>query len=186
LLGLSPKSSLQKDTKKQIAGRQKVKIERFISIAKESFARGRAGPKVTVHYMASIDFDDRFARVGPRLDALGLSLFVFHIFVSIYVLFGWVLSSGPALLFYLFLLPLVATQWRLNKGCCVINNIESWVRTGHWRDPASREEGTFLLMLSEWMFGVKPNPKDLDRLSYATVLLLWLLAFSHFSWLAVA
>src|SRR6185295_20037677 len=30
LLGLSPKSSLQKDTKKQIAGRQKVKIERFI------------------------------------------------------------------------------------------------------------------------------------------------------------
>ena len=44
-LGLSPKSSLETDIKKQIGGRQKVKIERFISIAKESFARGRAGPK---------------------------------------------------------------------------------------------------------------------------------------------
>src|SRR5262245_58808304 len=114
--------------------------------------------------MASIDFDDRSARVGPRLDALGLSLFVFHIFVAFYVLFGWFLSSGPALLFYLFLLPLLVTQWRFNKGCCVINNIESWLRTGRWRDPTSCEEGAFLLMLSHWMFRLKPNPKDLDRL----------------------
>ena len=136
--------------------------------------------------MASIDFEDRFARVGPRLDGLGLGLFIFHIFVSVYVLIGWFVSSGPALLFYLFLLPLIAAQWRLNRGCCVINNVESWLRSGHWHDPCNREEGAFLLMLSDWLFRVRPNPKDLDRLSYATVLLLWLLAFSHFSWLSIA
>src|SRR5215510_11517295 len=115
--------------------------------------------------MASIGFEDGFVRVGPRLDALGFSLFVFHIFVAFYVLLGWFVSSSPALVFYLLLLPLIATQWWLNRGCCMINNFESWLRSGCWRDPNNKEEGAFLLMLSEWLFRVRPNPQDLDRLS---------------------
>jgi|SRR5882672_7559879 len=136
--------------------------------------------------MASIDFEDRLAHVGPRSDRLGLSLFILHLFISTYVLAGWMVSLPSGLLFYLVLLPAIATQWRINRGSCVINNLESWLRSGRWHDPANREEGAFLLMLCEWLFRVKPHPKDLDALSYVAVFLLWLLAFSHFSWLAIA
>ncbi|MSP95396.1 MAG: hypothetical protein EXR00_09010 [Alphaproteobacteria bacterium] len=129
--------------------------------------------------MASIDIQEY---AGPRQDRLGLGLFIFHIVVSLYVLFGWVMPS----LVYLVLLPLIGLQWRFNQGCCVINNFESWLRTGHWRDPDSKEEGTFLLMLCEWLGRVRPEPKVLDRTSYGTLTVLWLFGFGRFMWLAAA
>jgi len=115
--------------------------------------------------MASIDFEDRLAHVGPRSDRLGLSLFILHLLVSAYVLVGWTVSAPSGLLFYLLLLPLIATQWRVNRGSCVINNLESWLRSGRWHDPANREEGAFLLMLSEWLFRIRPRAKELDAFS---------------------
>ncbi len=137
--------------------------------------------------MASIDWEGRIAcRSGPRSDSLGLSFFFFHLLVSAYVLSGWIVSSQPHLLFYLLLLPLLAAQWRLNQGSCVINNLESWLRTGHWRDPNNHEEGGFLLMLCDWLFGIRPYPVILDRFSYGLVLALWLLGLSHFSWLTAS
>jgi|SRR5215471_12218892 len=137
--------------------------------------------------MASLDCEGRFGyRPGPRSDSLGLSFFFFHLLVSAYVLLGWIVSSKPPLLFYLLLLPFLAVQWRLNQGCCVINNLESWLRTGRWRDPNNREEGAFLLMLCDWFLGIRPHPLILDRFSYAAVLGLWLLALSHFSWLSAS
>ncbi len=98
------------------------------------------------------------------------------------MLFGWVMPS----LVYLVLLLLIGLQWRFNQGCCVINNFESWLRTGHWRDPDSKEEGTFLLMLCEWLGRVRPEPKVLDRTSYGTLTVLWLFGFGRFMWLAAA
>ena len=137
--------------------------------------------------MASIDFHDGDEfRVGPRLDGLGLSFFLFHLGVGAYILLGWIASSPPALGFYLLLLPVVLTQWYVNEGSCVINNIESWLRSGRWRDPKNPEEGGFLLMLCNWLFRVRAHPATLDRFSYAALLILWLLAASRFSWFAMA
>ena len=137
--------------------------------------------------MTSIEFEDRLApAVGPRSDRLGLSLFFVHLLISAYVLLGWSIPSPAPLLFYLLLLPAIATQWHINRGCCVINNLESWLRSGCGRDPDNREEGAFLLMLSNWLFRIRPHPAVLDAFSYATVFILWLLALSHFSWLATA
>ena len=78
------------------------------------------------------------------------------------------------------------TQWYVNQGSCVMNNIESWLRSGRWRDPSNPEEAGFLLMLSQWMFGIRPHPAVLDRFSYAAILVLWLLAASRLSWFVVA
>ena len=137
--------------------------------------------------MTSMDFDDRLTpAAGPRSDRLGLSLFLAHLLISAYVLLGWSIPSPAALLFYLLLLPVIAAQWHINRGCCVINNLESWLRSGLGRDPDNQEEGAFLLMLSNWLFRIRPHPAFLDAFSYATVLILWLLAFSHFSWRALA
>jgi len=136
--------------------------------------------------MASIDYDDRREwQAGPRTDRIGLSFFIAHLAIGVYVLFGWIISPPPALAFYLLLLPLMATQWYVNRGSCVVNNFESWLRSGRWRNPANPEEGGFLLMLCQWFFRVRPHPLVLDRFSYATVIILWLLAASRFSWFAM-
>jgi len=136
--------------------------------------------------MASIDYDDRReCETGPRSDAMGLSFFIAHLAIGAYVLLGWIVSPPPALAFYLLLLPLMATQWYVNQGSCVVNNIESWLRNGRWRDPANPEEAGFLRMLCHWLFRVRPHPLVLDRFSYAAVLILWLLAASRFSWFAM-
>jgi len=137
--------------------------------------------------MASIDFHDRDdCAAGPRLDSIGLSFFLSHLVVGAYILLGWISSSPPALAVYLLLLPAIVTQWYVNQGSCVMNNIESWLRNGRWRDPNNPEEAGFLLMLSRWVLGIRPHPVVLDRLCYAAVLVLWLLAASRFSWFAVA
>lgn len=137
--------------------------------------------------MASIDYDNRReCQTGPRLDGIGLTFFITHLAIGFYILVGWIVSSPPVLAFYLLLLPLIATQWYVNRGSCVMNNMESWLRSGRWRDPSNPEEGGFLLMLCRSFFRVRPHPLVLDRFSYAAVLILWLLAASRFSWFAMA
>jgi len=133
--------------------------------------------------MALIDIQERMA---PKKDRLGLSCFVFHMAVSAFVLIGWLISSTEALLFYLLLLPAMATQWAMNQGSCVINNIETWLRTGHWRDPENGEDGRYLAMLCDWLFAMRPDPASLDRLSYSVVLFLWVLGLGHFFSLTLA
>ena len=132
--------------------------------------------------MASIDIQESS---GPKRDRLGLSCFIFHLIVGAFVLAGWLISSYEALVLYLVLLPAMATQWAINRGSCIINNVESWFRTGQWRDPRNPEEGGFLLMLCDWLFTIRPSPLALDRMSYAVVIFLWLLALGHVSWLAM-
>ena len=136
--------------------------------------------------MSSIDVDTRReCTAGPRLDGIGLSFLVTHLAIGAYILFGWLVSPVPALTLYLVLLPALAAQWYVNRGSCVMNNFESWLRSGRWRDPGNREEGGWLLMLCQWLFRARPHPTVLVRFSYATVLVLWLLAASRLSWFAM-
>ena len=133
--------------------------------------------------MASIDMQEA---AGPRKDGLGLSCFLFHLAVGGFALTGWLLSSYTVLIAYLVFLPAMATQWAINRRSCIINNFESWLRTGHWHDPHNCEEGGFLLMISDWLFAVRPGPVAIDRLSYAVVGVLWLLGLTHLYWLPAA
>ena len=133
--------------------------------------------------MASIDFEQR---VRPRKDGLGLSFFIFHSGIGEFVLAGWLISSYELLAFYLLLLPLMAMQWLINRGSCIINNVESWLRTGRWRDPDNCEEAAFLAITCEWLFALRPDPVRIDRLTYCAVLFLWLLGLGHVSLLAFA
>jgi hypothetical protein len=133
--------------------------------------------------MALIDIQERMA---PKRDRLGLSCFAFHMVLGAFVLAGWLISSTEALLFYLVLLPAMATQWAVNRGSCMINNIETWLRTGRWRDPENGEDGRFLLMMCDWLFALRPDTAALDRLSYSVILVLWVLGLGHFFSLALA
>jgi hypothetical protein len=130
--------------------------------------------------MASIDFQEPS---GPRSDTLGLALFIFHLAVGLYILTGWAIPSTTALSIYLLLLPAVVTQWIVNRGSCVINNLETWLRTGQWRSPENPEEGRFVQMLIHWTFGVRPSGTSTDALSYGVMACLWALGFAHFLFL---
>jgi hypothetical protein len=139
--------------------------------------------------MASIDVNGtKYCDTGfrPRADYLGMGLFAFHVLVGAYLILGWLVPMAMALAFYMVALPIVAVQWLLNKGSCVIDNFETWLRHGRWRVPGNEREGGFLSFLAHWLFRWKPGRKTLDALSYATVAALWLLAFAHFSTLPAA
>ena len=140
----------------------------------------RSGFQQRMVNMASIDVEEY---AGPRADRLGLGLFLFHLGIGLYLLTGWIIASYEALAFYLLLLPLIALQWRLNQGSCIVNNFESLLRSGRWRDPESREEGAFLGMLWLWLLGTKAPPVLLDRISYGAVFALWTAGFMHLLWL---
>jgi hypothetical protein len=86
---------------------------------------------------------------GPAKGSAGSVLFhPLHLMVGVFVISGWLVSSFSALMCYLVLLPAMAAQWAINRRSCIINNLESWIRTGHWHDPNNCEEGGFLLMIS--------------------------------------
>jgi hypothetical protein len=112
-------------------------------------------------------------------DGLGWFCFVHHLAVMVYIVVGWLLPSKPALMFYVAFLPAVALQWRLNKDSCILNNVESLIRTGQWRDPSNREEGAWLLTLARDTIGLPVTARQVDIFTYVVLLALWLLGFGH-------
>src|SRR5687767_172635 len=150
--------------------------QRVVMTRKQECASGgkRNGKKGSG--MASIDFQEP---AGPRNDTLGLSLFIFHLGVGLYILTGWAFADETMLGIYLVVLPAVVTQWIFNRGSCVINNFESWLRTGQWRSQCNPEEGRFLQMLIYWVVGVRPNNARTNALSYGVMGILWGLGVAH-------
>ena len=134
--------------------------------------------------MALADVQERLseqASAGPRPDGLGLAAFTVHALIGLYLLFGWLVPYAIELAFYMVVLPAVALQWLVNRGSCVLNNIETWLRYGNWRDPRNPEEGGFVVMLGYWLLRRRPSRATADALSYGSVVTLWLFAFAHLS-----
>lgn len=116
--------------------------------------------------------------VAPR-DGLGQACFWLHIAVLIYIVGGWALPQRQALYVYLGFLPLMVLHWRLNGNSCILNNLESWLRSGRWRDPGNREEGQWLLTLVKGVTGLEFHPWHMDAVSYCALVLLWGLGLWH-------
>ena len=71
------------------------------------------------------------SHAAEKRDALGHLCFYLHFAVMIYIVTGWLVPLDAALIFYLCFLPAVAVQWQFNKNSCVLNNIESLMRSGN-------------------------------------------------------
>ena len=110
---------------------------------------------------------------SPQRDFLGRVFFWLHFAVMLYILAGWAAPFRAALIFYELFLPAVAAQWWFNQNSCVLNNLESKIRTGSWRSAANPEEGAWLLMLIQRWFGVPVTPFQIEVLTYAVLALLW-------------
>ena len=114
-----------------------------------------------------------------KRDLLGNICFYFHFAVMLYIVAGWGVPYGAALVFYLLFLPAVAAHWQVNKNSCVLNNVESWLRNGQWRDPSNREEGQWLLTLVRDVTGLEFTPAQMDAFTYCVLAVLWCVGLWH-------
>ncbi len=120
---------------------------------------------------------------AQKRDLLGQACFYLHFAVLIFIVAGWVLPWRGALWLYVAFLPGVVLQWRLNKDTCVLNNTESWLRTGKWRNKqANPEEGAWVLTLARSVTGLAFTAAQIDALTYGVLVLVWLLGFAHLFW----
>ena len=115
-------------------------------------------------------------------DVLGQACFWLHVLVLGFIVTGWAWPIGAVLIFYLFFVPLVVGQWRINGGACVLNNLENWLRHRRWRAPdQNEEEGAWLRTLIRRRTGLALTRGRMDLITYMAMALFWLLALAHFS-----
>ena len=122
------------------------------------------------------------SRAAEQRDALGNVCFYLHFAIMIYILTGWLVPSRAAAIFYLCFLPAIAVQWQFNKNSCVLNNIESLLRRGLWRDPNNHEEGAWLQAIALNATGILFKPWHLDVFTYFLLAVLWTAGLSHLWW----
>ena len=115
----------------------------------------------------------------PKRDTIGTICFYHHIAMMLYIVLGWTAPWRDALIVYLVFVPSVIAQWRLNNNTCVLNNIESLMRTGKWRNPKNREEGAWLHTLITDKTGVPISKFQLDIIMYSVMAALWGVGFWH-------
>ena len=115
----------------------------------------------------------------PVRDLLGRACFWLHVAIMVVIVVGWTIPLRAALVFYLVFLPAVALHWRINRNSCVLNNFESLIRSGRWRDPTNREEGKWLLTLVHDVTGLEFTPAQMDGFTYGVLALLWGLGLWH-------
>lgn len=117
---------------------------------------------------------------GILLKALILFLKVFHWVLVGFALLGWMATSEPWLLAYLIYVPLMVIQWSFNENSCIVNNFETWLLTGRWRNEYNPEEGAFVRTTLVRALGWAPSAKAFDIFVRILMLITWGLAF--FRW----
>lgn len=111
---------------------------------------------------------------GP--DLLARFCFWLHFAVMLYIVFGWG-APRATLYFYLCFLPAVVIQWRFNRNSCILNNLESKLRTGNWRNPANPEEGAWLFTLVRTRLGIAVTARQMEIVNYLALAVFWSIAF---------
>jgi len=115
---------------------------------------------------------------APR-DGLGRFFFAVHVLVVLYTLCGWIWRPGLGV--YLVFLPAMVLHWPLNGRSCILNNAETLLRSGRWRDPANREEGAWLHCLIVDVTGLGLSRQAVEGLTYGLLVLLWGLGWWHWA-----
>jgi hypothetical protein len=128
--------------------------------------------------------DSALPETPQKRDTLGQTCFYHHFVTMGYIVTGWAYPIRPLLWFYVFFIPLVVLQWRVNKNSCVLNNLESLIRTGRWRNPQNKEEGGWFFTLVQEKLGLKVTHLAVDIFIYSLMGLFFGLGLSHLNhWL---
>jgi len=113
-------------------------------------------------------------------DLLAWACFLIHVAVLGGVVLGWALPGRVWLNGYLVFLPLMILHWKMNRGACILNNLENWLRHRRWRAPESnREEGAWLRTLLADATGIMLSRARMDAVIYGAMAVFWLLGLAH-------
>lgn len=113
-------------------------------------------------------------------DLLAWTCFLIHVAVLGVVVLGWALPGRVWLNGYLVFLPLMILHWKMNRGACILNNLENWLRHRRWRAPESnREEGAWLRTLLADATGIMLSRARMDAVIYGAMAVFWLLGLAH-------
>jgi hypothetical protein len=113
-------------------------------------------------------------------DALGWACFLIHVAVLAGVVLGWALPGRDWLAAYLVFLPLMFLHWKLNRGACILSNLENWLRHRRWRaQQTNREEGAWLRTVLADTTGVALTQARMDAVIYSAMAVFWLLGLAH-------
>ena len=116
-----------------------------------------------------------------KRDVLGWACFLIHVVILLYVVTGWTLAGHAWLICYLIFLPAMFLHWKLNRGACVLNNLENWLRHRRWRmSGTNREEGAWLRTLLADATGIALSHGQMDAIIYGAISLFWILGLAHF------
>ena len=121
---------------------------------------------------------------GAAATALRTSCHALHLALVIYGLLGWLIPSAPWLIAHLIFIPGLIAVWRANDGVCPLNNLESFLTTGLWRNPSNAEEGSFLRVIVERYLRLTPTREQMDEVTYGIMALVWMLSWFHLTLLA--
>ncbi len=122
---------------------------------------------------------ERVTASSFRRDGLSYALLALHLAVMAYVLVGWTSNSRIGLLVYLLFLSAINLQWLFNRGSSLLNNLDTYLRIGHWRDARNTDEGAFLQNLVKWATGFSASKVQIMIPVYLLMVLLWRAAFLH-------
>lgn len=114
---------------------------------------------------------------GVRIVAPVLGFF--HFLFIPYTLLAWLIPNAAWLIIHLVAVPIIVIQWHFNDGICMLNNLESWLRTGRWRDTTDPDQGAWIAGLVERVLGWRPSPRWFDGLIYGLLVVSWLLSGVH-------
>jgi hypothetical protein len=134
---------------------------------------------VTLDETGASELESALPAQPQKRDALGQFCFLLHFLPLIYIVTGWLSPWRGALMFYLAFLPAIFLQWKLNNSTCVLNNVESLIRTGRWRNPSNREEGAWLRTLVNDKTGWNLSRSTMDNIVNGVMALLWLVALAR-------
>ncbi len=97
------------------------------------------------------------------------------------MLLAWMVPSSTVLIAHLIAVPLLVLQWRLNGDVCLLNNVESWLRRGRWRDKADPDQGQWIRGIVARLTGIQLGPRGVSILVNSLLALSW-----SFSWVHLA
>lgn len=133
-----------------------------------------------------MDADEPWRRPGARILLHGRAAqwtrrgcHALHMLLVVYGLAGWLAPSPAWLVLHMVFLPGLAAVWAVNGGVCPLNNLESRLTTGRWRNPGNPDEGGFLKGLLARYLGLEPTERQMAWLTYGLMAAAWLLSAGH-------
>ena len=105
-------------------------------------------------------------------------VYVLHLALTFFVLFGWLSWTSPLLFSHVVLIPLLLYHWRTNEGTCFLSNVEARLR-GQVFEKAENHNAFTKTLLRLCMKRI-PADHIIDVWVYSLVTILWLVSFYRY------